>query len=188
MLYWGIFPFRLRFINLHGVAWSSPFMRYMPSWWSVFILSWFSSGAFLESFSQAHIFLYFHDSLMELSQAHRLSYHHFSGVHTRSLIHPHRVILESPGRTGMPMLSKLWMVWLFDTEVISLSHLVTCMLGCINFYTGVYSLFFSIVKMFDFPLSFYSLLCWSQFWLFCWDEPSRECGFWVLTILVPLTP
>ena len=35
MLYWGIFPFRLRFINLHGVAWSSPFTRYMSSWWSI---------------------------------------------------------------------------------------------------------------------------------------------------------
>ena len=117
-------------------------MRYMSSWWSAFILSWFSNGAFLESFSQAHIFWYCHDSLMELFQAHRLLYHHFSGVYTRSPIHRHRVILESLGWTGMPMLSELWMVWLFDTKVIGLSHLVTCTPGCISFYTGAYSPFF----------------------------------------------
>ena len=140
--YWGIFLSWLRFVDLHWFAWSSSFMRYMSSWWSAFILSWFSNGAFLESFSQAHTFWYCHDSLMELFQAHRLLYHHFSGVYTRSPIHRHRVILESLGWTGMPMLSELWMVWLFDTEVIGLSHLVTCTPGCISFYTGAYSLFF----------------------------------------------
>ena len=36
---------------------------------------------------------------MELSQGHRLPYHHFSGVHVRSLIHLHWVILELSGLT-----------------------------------------------------------------------------------------
>ena len=74
--YWGIFLFQLRFIDLHWFVWSSPITRYTPGWWFAFILSWFSSGAFLESFRQAHTLWFFHDSLMELSQAHRLSYHH----------------------------------------------------------------------------------------------------------------
>ena len=63
--YWGIFPFQLRFINLHGVAWSSLHTRCMPSWWSIVILSWSPSGAFLGPFSQAHTFWYL-DILMLL--------------------------------------------------------------------------------------------------------------------------
>ena len=35
-----------RFLDLHGVVWSSPFTRYTLSWWSIFILWWFPSGAF----------------------------------------------------------------------------------------------------------------------------------------------
>ena len=77
----------------------NPFMRYMSIWWSIFILRWFPSGAFLDSFSQAHTLWYYRDSLMELSQAHRLPCYHFNGVHVRSLIHPHWVILESSGQT-----------------------------------------------------------------------------------------
>ena len=106
MPYWGIFSFWLRFVNLHWFAWLSPFMRYMSSWWFYFILWWFHfilwwfpSEVFLESFSQAHTFWYFRDYLMELSQVHRLPYHHFSGAHVRSFIHPHWVILESSRRT-----------------------------------------------------------------------------------------
>ena len=67
MPYWGIFLFWLGFVNLHWFAWSSPFTRYTPSWWFAFILSWFSSGAFLESFNQAHAFWYCCDSWMKLS-------------------------------------------------------------------------------------------------------------------------
>ena len=74
-------------------------MRYMSSWWFYFILRWFPNEVFLESFSQAHTLWYYRDSLMELSQVHRLPYHHFSGAHVRSLIHPHWVILESSGWT-----------------------------------------------------------------------------------------
>ena len=102
MPYWGIFLFWLRFVNLHWFAWSSPFTRYMSRWWSVFILQWFPSGAFLESFSQAHTFLYYRDSVMELSQAHKVPYHYFSGVHVKSLIHLHWVILELSGLTRCP--------------------------------------------------------------------------------------
>ena len=111
--YYGIFPFWLRFVDLHWFAWSSLFMRYMSSWWSAFILQWFPSGAFLESFSQTHTLWYCRDSFMELSRVHRLSYHHFSGVQVRSLIHPHWVIIESSGQTK-----------------------------CTSCYTGAYSSFF----------------------------------------------
>ena len=38
--------------------------------------------------------------MIELSRVHRLSYHHFNGVHVKSLIHPHRVILELSRKTG----------------------------------------------------------------------------------------
>ena len=99
MSYWGIFSFWLRFLDLHWFAWSYPFTIYMSSWWSAFILWWFPSGAFLKWFSQTHTFWYCHDSVMELSQAQRLPYHHFRGVHIKSPIHPHWVILESSGRT-----------------------------------------------------------------------------------------
>ena len=88
MPYWGIFPFWLRFVEFHWFAWSSPVTRYTPSWWFAFILSWFSSWAFLESFSQACAFWHCRDSWTKLSQVHRLPYHHFSGVHVKSLIHP----------------------------------------------------------------------------------------------------
>ena len=33
MPYWGIFPFRLRFTDFHGVACPSPLMRYRLRWW-----------------------------------------------------------------------------------------------------------------------------------------------------------
>ena len=56
MPYWGIFPFRLRFIDLHRVTWSSSLMRCMSSWWSTIILSWSPSGVSLGPFNQTHTF------------------------------------------------------------------------------------------------------------------------------------
>ena len=56
MSYWGICPFQLRFINLHGVTWSSSLTRCMSSRWSIVILSWSPSGVSLRPFSQAHTF------------------------------------------------------------------------------------------------------------------------------------
>ena len=56
MPYWGIFFFQLRFIDLHGVTWSSSLTRCMSSWWSIVILSWSLNGVFFGSFSQAHAF------------------------------------------------------------------------------------------------------------------------------------
>ena len=88
MPYWGIFPFWLRFVDLHWFSWSSLVMRCTPTWWFAFILSWFSNGTFLESFSQARAFWYCCDSWTKLSQVHRLPYHRFNGVHVRFLIHP----------------------------------------------------------------------------------------------------
>ena len=56
MLYWGIFPFRLRFIDLHQFACPSPLMRCMLGWWFTIILSWSPSEVSLGPFSQAHTF------------------------------------------------------------------------------------------------------------------------------------
>ena len=56
MSYWGICPFQLRFINLHGLTWSSSLTRCMSSRWSIVILSWSPSGVSLRPFSQAHTF------------------------------------------------------------------------------------------------------------------------------------
>ena len=60
-----------------------------------FVAKWFH-----ESFSQAHIFRYCHDSWVELLQVHRFPHHHFSGVHVRSFMHPHGVIFELLGQIG----------------------------------------------------------------------------------------
>ena len=68
----------------------------------------------------------------------------------------------------------VWAIWLpacQDASVFILGHISL----------------FCVVEMIDFSLSFYGLLCWSQFWWFCWDKPLGEHGFWFLTILVPLT-
>ena len=63
-------------------------------------LRWFLRGASLESFIQIHVFWYRHDSWTELSQAHGFPRHHFSGVHVRSFVRPHGVILELSGQIG----------------------------------------------------------------------------------------
>ena len=55
---------------------------------------------FCESFNQTHTFCYSRDSWMELSQVHRFPHHHFGGVHDKSFIYLHRVILELSGQTG----------------------------------------------------------------------------------------
>ena len=65
----------------------------------------------------------------------------------------------------MPMLSELWIVLFFDTKTIGLSHLVTRMAGCINFYTRAY-FSFSVVEMIVFSLSYYSLLYLTEGYLF----------------------
>ena len=44
MPYWGIFPFQLRFVDLHGVIWSSSLMRYTPRQWPVCYLIMISQG------------------------------------------------------------------------------------------------------------------------------------------------
>ena len=127
--------------------------NYTLSWWFDFILSWFFGGAFLESFRQAHTFWCCHDSWMELSLVHRLPYHHFSGVHVRSLIHPHWVILELSGQTG-----------------------------CFSCYTGAYFPIFA-VEMIVFSQTYYSLHYWDEVYFFALlvivsvigrDEPLEE--------------
>ena len=58
---------------------------------------------------------------------HRRLYHHFSGVHARSLIHPHGVILELSGHTK-----------------------------CLGFYSRAYFPFL-VVEMIVFSQTYYSL-------------------------------
>ena len=92
-------PSRSRFVDLHGFAWLSIVMRYMSDWWFDFILSRFSGGAFIESFSQAHTSWRCCDLWIKLFQVHWFLHHCFSRVHVRSFIHPHGVILELSGQT-----------------------------------------------------------------------------------------
>ena len=54
----GHIPFRFRFIDLYGVAWSPPLTRCMHRRWLVVILSWSLSGTSLEPSSQACTFRY----------------------------------------------------------------------------------------------------------------------------------
>ena len=58
------------------------------------------SRASLEPFSQIHIFWYSRDSWTELSQVRGFLLHPFSGVHVRSFVRPHGVILELSGQIG----------------------------------------------------------------------------------------
>ena len=155
--------FWLRVVNLHWFAWSYTFMRYMSSWRSVFILWWFPSGAFLESFSHAHTLWYWRDSLMELSQAHRLPYHHFNGVHVRSLIHPHWVILESSRRIRCTscytrVFFPRLLTW-GDVSVDILEHISHFLLWRWSSSHGVVTILF--IQLRD-SYSHY----WSQYWWF----------------------
>ena len=92
------FRFQPRFVDPYWFAWLSPITRYALGWWFDFVLSWFSIGAFLESFCQAYTFWYSRDPWVELIQAHRSSHLHFSGVHVISLTHPHGITLELSGQ------------------------------------------------------------------------------------------
>ena len=60
MPYWGIFPFRLRVIDLHGATWPLPLTGCTLRQGRVCYLSWSPSGASLEPFSQTRIFWYFY--------------------------------------------------------------------------------------------------------------------------------
>ena len=83
----------------------------------------------------------------------------------------------------MLILSELWIVWLFDTEVIDLSHLVTYMLGCISCYTGAYSPFFLLSRWLISHLTFIAFFSGHSFeffylwafkgaWLLSFDHPN----------------
>ena len=184
--YWDIFSFWLRFVDLHWFAWSYPFTRYMSSWWSAFILRWFPSGIFLKSFGQAHTLWYCRISMKELSLVSTLPYHHFSGVHVRSLIHPHRVILELSGHTRctscytgvyFPLLVVKMIV--FSQTCYNLLYLVK---GCLFALLVTVSMIFAEMSLqrsttFEFWLSYYP---WLFRRLLCWDRssyPSR-LFFW----------
>ena len=93
-------PFLLRFVD-PPLIWMITLgfeihIRLMTRFHCVLILQ----GASLESFSQIHVFWYSRDSLTKLSQARGFPHHHFSGVHVRSFVHPHGVILELSRQIG----------------------------------------------------------------------------------------
>ena len=158
----------------------------MLSWWFAFILQWFPSGAFLESFSHAHTFWYCCDSVMELSQAHGLPYHHFNGVHVRSLIHPHWVILESSGWTRCTSCyTEVYFLQLptwRDTSVAILGHI-----SLFLFWRWDYRLLTELLS--------FSLFNWGIFIHITdhsiddlrRDEPSEEPDLWVLSVSLPMT-
>ena len=56
--YWGIFTFRLRFIDLHRIACLSLLTRFMLRWWPIFHLIISPRRASLRPSSQAHTFLH----------------------------------------------------------------------------------------------------------------------------------
>ena len=65
MPYWGIFPFQLRFIDLHGVAWSFPLTRYTSRRWPVCYLTMipqWSLSWIIQSGSHFLAFRYHHAS------------------------------------------------------------------------------------------------------------------------------
>ena len=178
--------FQSRFVDLHGFAWSSPVVRYTSSWWFDFILSRFSGGAFIESLSQAHIFQYCHDSWVELLQAHRFSHHHFSGVHVRSFMHPHGVILPFSGQIGYIWCHaraysflKLWR-WSFSHKSVTIfitQSRDTAFALLVTIHVIFIEMSFRWSTTFRLWLSCYP---WPRSRLFWWDRGSYPSGlfFW----------
>ena len=180
MPYWDIFPFWLRFVDVHWFAWSFLFMRCISSWWSIFILRWFPKGAFLESFSQAHTFWYFHDSLMELCQAHRLTYHHFSGIHVRSLYIP--IELFSSHQDGPDILVDILGHIFFGYPHGRMRQFL---------YWGIFPLFYCGDDCFLTELLPFSLFRWGIFIHINGHDINDLCrdelDLWVLTVSLPMT-
>ena len=153
-------------------------MRCMLGWWFNFILSWLSNGALLESFSRAHTFWYYRDSLMELSQMHRLPYHHFNGVHVRSLIHPHWVILKLSRQTKctsyytgayFPLLAVEMIV--FSQTCYSLHYMVKGYLFALLVIVLVIFAKISLRRSTTFRFWLFHYL-WILSRLLCWDRGS----------------
>ena len=114
-------------------------------------------GAFLESFSQIHVFWYSYDSWTKLSQARGFLRHHFSRVHLRSFVRPHGIILNLSGPTRY--------VWRYTGAYFSHSAAETIVLSqiCYNFSSLGWEILY--------------LLCWSLFLCF-----FIETGFqWSMT-------
>ena len=100
MPHWGIFPFLVEICRSPLICMIIPNyeirVRLMIRFHFVLILRWSLSWVI----SLGSYFLYSCDFWMELSQAHGFPHHHFSGVHVRSFMHPHGVILELSGQIG----------------------------------------------------------------------------------------
>ena len=156
----------------------------MSSWWSAFISRWFPSGAFLESLNQAHTFWYCRDSVMELSQAHRLSYHHFTGIHVKSLIHPHWVILESLGRTRCTSCyTEAYFPRLPIWQKVSVS-----ILGHTSFFCcGDDHLLMELLPFSLFNWGIFIRITSYSIDDLCRDEPSEKPDLWAFTVSLPMT-
>ena len=91
---------------------------------------------------------------MELSQAQWLTYYHFSGVHDRSLMHPHWAILKSSGRTRCTSCyTGVYFPWLptwRDASIAILGHISP----------------FSVMEMIVFSWSYYHYLYSVEWYLF----------------------
>ena len=93
-------PFRSRFVDPPLIGMITLGFEVRIRWIIQFHCLLVLYGAFLESFSRIHVSWYSHDSWTELPQARGFPCHHFSGVHDRSFVRPHGVILELSGQIG----------------------------------------------------------------------------------------
>ena len=145
-----------------------------------FILRWFPNGVFLESFSQAHTFLYCRDSLMELCQAHRLTYHHFSGIHVRSLYIP--IELFSSHQDGPDILVDILGHIFFGYPHGRMRQFL---------YWGIFPLFYCGDDCFLTELLPFSLFRWGIFIHINGHDINDLCrdelDLWVLTVSLPMT-
>ena len=123
-------------------------------------------------------------SLMDLSQAHRLPYHHISGAHVKSLIHPHWVILESSGWTRctscyigayFPQLPT-WQ----EKSIAILGHIP--LLCC-----GDDRLLMELLSFSLFDRGIFICITGYNIDDLCRDEPLKEPNLWVLTVSLPMT-
>ena len=161
------FPFRSRFVDLHGFAWPSPVARYTSGGWFNFILSWFSDGAFLGSFSQAHTSWRCCDFWIELFRVHWFPHHHFSRVHVKSFIHSYGIILELSRQMGY--------IWCHTGAYFSPLAMEMSILSqicyCFHHSAERYRICFTS----DYSCAFHQ------------DELSAEHDVWVLIVLLAMT-
>ena len=92
MPYWGIFPFWMRFMDLH-------LCRMFDDRW-FHVARFLTCHTFDAILGHSTVLDEIHRSWTELSQARGFPLHPFSGVHVRSFVRPHGVTLELFGQIG----------------------------------------------------------------------------------------